>query len=192
MNVDPEVLQYVHQYGAFKLGLVRTDEWLEHDRHLPVHTHKTVLAPLLSAAKECWVYDISAGTPVEGVARSLLTKSQGKYAVRTSGDPISGFEYFWNVSGGKRGSVVILLQEDSLDWDAIIRNALGTLVSGNIGAAHTPSAIRYAKRRVREEGLVACCLPRNNGFQWLDVIARPSFASVLFGKALEVLPYGPQ
>jgi hypothetical protein len=52
-----------------------------------------------------------------------------------------------------------------------------------MGSAHTPSALRWAKRCVRQIGMVALLLPQTNGIEWMDVVAEPELCLRLFDHA---------
>src|SRR5688500_843665 len=75
--------------------------------HFP--EHDSVIRPLLYTAESCYVYGIAQGSDVQKAAGNILTKVNGKHSVRLDRDSIAGHEYFWNASGGKRGSVVFLV-----------------------------------------------------------------------------------
>src|SRR5687767_6399924 len=95
-------LDVLRRTGVFSLRLVRSNEW---DSGKPTKwpTHETVLRPILRRAKECWVYGLKPGSDVFELGRPILTAAGSKSRVRLDGDPITGFEGFWNASAGRRG-----------------------------------------------------------------------------------------
>lgn len=186
---DPE-LALTRQAGTFTLELLPGDA-SRFDERRSLAIHETVLRPLLAWATQCWAYGVEPGSEVHASAGSLLTKAGRKHAVALDGDPILGHELFWNASGGKRGTIVILGPRDTFDHEALIRHASSVWTFGNFLSGHTPSAIRMARDTVKEQALVACCLPRNNGIQWIDIYSEPAHAVQMLLAARAALHWTP-
>lgn len=190
MAVTDPSLAALHQTGTFKVQVVPTDTWFgmlnDQDRRLP--WHDTVLRPLLLAAAETWAYGLDPQSPTFRSGARLLRRHGGKYRVDTSGDPISGCELFWNASGGKRGSIAMVIPEDAFPGDVIFGHCHRAFVVSNPGRSHSPSAVRFARTGLDAGGTLVCLLPETNGFEWFDVFARPATLVALYRQARAVLP----
>jgi hypothetical protein len=186
--MDAELVEYVKTRGTFSLQVVPRSVWFGLDQRLSLPQHKTVLQPLLAAASACWAYEIAEGTEVHAAAASILTKSKGKHLVCLEGDPITGRELFWNASGGKRGTLVVVVPADKFDGASVFPHCDSTRAMSNPSSGHTPSAYKFARSLVSNSDVVACCIPRNNGFEWMDIVARPEAAAALFQQAASYAP----
>jgi hypothetical protein len=186
-NIDPAELAWCHQHirrtGNFTVSLVsRRHADFEPEDKLPAH--RNVLLPALNVATECWVYDIRKSSPAYRVAAKILTASKGKYLVNTMGDSVTGRERFWNVQGGERGTIVIVVPAAKFNAKEIFSACYGAWVFDNFLVGHTPSAARLARQQSATGKHVCLCLPRNNGIEWMEVFAKPSSAERLFDIAL--------
>jgi hypothetical protein len=178
VETDEEAL---HRTGALMLTLLPTERVGGAEQSWPNHEH--VLRPLLGASEEVWAYAGEANSKAERAAAGLLKKEKGKYRIRVDGDPIGGREAFWNATGGERGSVVFTVRRAMFVAETLFRHCWGPGVLSNFTAAHTPAAVRYARSKVADGEYVVCMLSRNNGFQWLFVLATPPLLSELLGLA---------
>ncbi len=149
----------------------------------PLPAHETVLRALANAAEVCWVYGISPGSMLWSASSEILERCRGKHRLRSSLEVIHGHELLWNARGGKRGTVLFLVDPASLLSLGVFRNCSRPIFTENMGAGHTPSAVRLAKQYVRRAGVVALLLPRNNGIEWMDVLAAPELGLSLFDHA---------
>jgi hypothetical protein len=52
-----------------------------------------------------------------------------------------------------------------------------------MGTGHTPGALRFAKQLVQNGQRAALLLSRNNGIEWMDILAAPDLALSLFEHA---------
>jgi hypothetical protein len=104
--------------------------------------------------------------------------------VRLEGELIDGRELFWNASSGKRGTIVILVPRRAFDAEAIFRGGYEAFYFDNFRAGHTPSALRFARQQTEVEDVIAVCLPRNNGIEWMDIYVNPKRAAKLFEIAM--------
>ena len=178
------MLAEVERHGHFTVGLVPKETlWLDDSAHFAVHD--LVIAPLLGIASECWAYGLQPDSEVFAVAKNIVEPKQGKWRVRSSGNPVRGRELFWNASSGKRGSIVITVPSDQVEKLSIFQHCRNVWVFGNLGAGHTPSALRYAKAQAKSADVILFMLSRNNGIEWLDILAAPSLAVKLYLRACD-------
>jgi hypothetical protein len=180
MDEDPDDRDLVARHSTFSVSLVAHSRYREGAK---MPAHERVLRPLLDTATECWVYGMPRSGDVARAAAGLLEPERGKHRVRLGGDVLTGRELFWNAQGGRRGTIVILTPRGNFDAERIFRGGLETFVFTNFRSAHTPAAIRFARERACAEDLVAVCLPRNNGIEWMDIHVRPAIAVELFDVA---------
>ena len=145
--------------------------------------HESVLRPLLESATERWAYELQPNSDAFFAAEQIVTKHGAKYEINAEGESILGHEYFWNASGGMRGTIVLLLPVASLPFE-VFAHCQKVFSFSNPSVGHTPSAFRFAKEKINaDKNLVACLLPRNNGFEWIDFYAHTDIVCDLFNKA---------
>jgi hypothetical protein len=171
--------QFVHERGYFTVHLAPH----RYDVNMSLPAHESVLRPLVSTASECWVYDIGSDSSIWSASSQILEPHRGKHRIRTDLEMIRGHEVLWNATGGERGTIVILIDAVSLLNLGILRYCSRPSLTENMGAAHTPSALRWAKRRVSQTGTAAVLLPGTNGIEWMDVLAEPELSLSLFDHA---------
>jgi len=190
MNAElAETRRHIAKSGVFTIGMVPRNRDFEPDEQLPSHTK--ILRPLLAVASECWVYDLKPRGPVYKSAAPILEPEKGRFRVRLEGDPVAGHELFWNADSGRRGTIVILVPADKFPAEKIFRACNGVWAFTNFLTGHTPAAARFARSQTKSPTLVAACLPRNNGIEWLDLFAEPRHALALFDLARRVRGLGP-
>lgn len=182
MDRTPDMQALVERSSCFSVLLLSRDQkWSDEGTH---HTiHDSVLRPLLSIANECWAYGMDESSETFLAARAILHKEGRRHRVLLSGDPVTGYERFWNAHGGKRGSIALAVPFESLQPDAIFTHCRRCFLLTNYRAAHSSAAISYAQRKVQDQRHLVICLPRNNGLEWLDVFAPKPLAFSLFTKA---------
>jgi len=180
--------KHVREHGHFTVAIISSSEARDVaiDESLPCHDK--VLRPLLKMAEECYVYGISSDSRINAQSSSILSAVRGKHQISLDGDPITGHELLWNANGGERGSIVILIPEDRFDAQELLCGCHAIGMMSNFRSGHTPAAIRFARDRTRDEPMIAACLPRNNGIQWMDIFASPKLAERLWSAAYKVLP----
>jgi hypothetical protein len=176
--------------GIFSLQLLPPRSWLLNERKsLPIHA--TVLRPLLAWALECWAFGIEEGSKVRAAAGDILSTAGRRHRVRLDGDPVTGRELFWNVSLGRRGTIVILGLRDTFPWKSIFPACHNVWTAGNFLTGHTPAAMRMARAAAADGRRLACCLPASNGIQYIDVVSTPEHAVELLDRARALVPRKP-
>jgi hypothetical protein len=175
--------------GIFSLVLLPPRSWLLDERkRLPVHA--TVLRPLLAWATECWAFGIEEGSKVRAAAGDILSKDGRRHRVRFDGDPVSGRELFWNAARGQRGTIVILGPRETFP-ESIFPACHNVWTAGNFLTGHTPAAMRMARTASADGKRLACCLPANNGIEYIDVVSTPGHAVELLDRARVLVPRKP-
>lgn len=176
----------VKERGTFHLRLLSQDECIKSGfEKFPAH--REVLEPLLEAANEGWVYGLNPSRKPYQEASEFLKKEKGKYRVLLGGNLIDGYEYFWNATGWERGTVLLLLPRNKIDIKRVFSHCKSVSVMTNFMAGHTPAAIRYARSKVVSSDMIACCFSASNGFEWMDIFAKPEEALRLFLLAYGIL-----
>ncbi len=185
MAALPEDIHLIERSSNFTVRLLSRDEgWGDERTH---HTaHDLVLRPILSVAEECWAYGIDPDSAPFEAARTILRKEGRRYKVGLSGDPVTGHELFWNARGGKRGTIAIAVELSRLDVEAVFQHCREAFVFNNYRSGHNTAAITYAQRKIEGKTHLVFCLPRNNGFEWMEVFAPQPVIFSLYAKALEL------
>lgn len=184
MSYGDSPLDLIERSSNFTLSLLSYKEKYQ-DPHSTFKVHQTVIAPLLKVAEECWVYGIDRKSEVWEVASSILQPMKGKYKIDISSDPITGKEYFWNASAGKRGTIVIIVPIEKFLKINIFKHCREAWVFDNYRSGHTTSAINLAKKMIETKRSIVFCLPRNNGIEWMEVFTGKPLVFDLYKKALK-------
>lgn len=190
MTITPAQLAKLGESPTFQVKVVPTDLWwsLLGNQDVRLPWHDTVLRPLLRHAVEAWAYELPEGSEVRRSAGDLVGKAKGKFAIDLAREPIRGHELFWNASGGKRGSIVIVLPRTGFPADDVFAHCHKVLVVGNPSIAHTASALRFARAKVAGEQAIVCVFSRNNGFEFFDIHAPREDIVPLFALAKSLVP----
>jgi hypothetical protein len=176
--------QLIERSSNFTISLLSRDEaW--GDPNSPRRVHQTVLQPLLAVAEECWAYGIEKGSAVWKSAADILTPEKGKFRVKTTGDPVTGRELFWNASGGKRGTIAVVVPLALFKPEQTFAACRGAWVFENYRSGHTPAAVKLAQARIESQDQLVFCLPRNNGIEWIEVFASNPQVFDLYAQALQ-------
>ena len=179
-EIDP--LRLLEGSSSFKVSLLDSDEKLS-DEGCVHDVHQSVLKPLLDASHECFVYGLQSESAVRNAVTDLLTKDGSRWRLKASEDSVTGREVFWNAYGGKRGTVLVVLEAEKFPVE-VFSHCRWAWVTNNYRSAHTPAAIDAARRRVRQKRVVVACFPRNNGLEWIDLIAPHDLLQGLYSEAL--------
>jgi len=171
-----ETLMFIRDRGHFSVQLAPSN----YDVHASLEAHETVLRPLLHVAEECWVYGLSSESSLCPGSSAILEARRGKHRIRSNVEAILGHELLWNARGGQRGTIVIVVSSQSLLTAEVFRHCSRPYVVGNVGAGHTPSALRFAKQVLQVPDRVSLLFSRTNGLDSIDIFAEPDLASSLF------------
>ena len=183
--IDEEDREFVVKAGTFRVELMPVKPGWHYREKAKLPAHDAVLRPLLRVASECWAYGIQPASEVYEAAVGVLTPEKRRFRVNLEGDPVKNHELFWNARAGKRGTIVIVIPRTDFDGKRIFRAGYGASLSLNVSAGHTPAALRFARRCVESSDVIAACLPRNNGIQWMDVFVNRKRVLALFQSAVD-------
>ncbi|BEU94436.1 hypothetical protein ACDW_01410 [Acidovorax sp. DW039] len=180
--ISSDDLALIERSSNFSVGLLsREEKWSDERTHHAMHD--TVLLPLLAAADECWAYGLDEQSEVFEAARTILHKEGRRHRVALHGDPIAGRELFWNAYGGKRGTIAIAIPVEKFNAATLFAHCRSSFVVTNYRSGHSAGAISYAQRKIQDRGHIVCCLPRNNGSEWMEVFAPQPLVFELFKTA---------
>ena len=140
----------------------------------------TVLAPILSEASDCWIYDVSSTSPLLPLVASIAVQERSRWKVNLGTECVIGYESIWNATSSTRGSIVVLMPTDSKQLRQALAQCDWPSPVTNPATGHTPAAFSFARRRVKTTGVVAVLFWRTNGLQYMDVVAQPDVAHGLF------------
>ena len=150
--------------------------------HLPAHD--LVIRPLLGNCIYCYVYGLKNDDELYINNLEILIKEKGKHKFDLSKECITGHEYLWNVSGGKRGSIIIILENRLAIFEKITKymfldiKFIDDFTMCNPNAWNTLSATKKCREEMGKEN-IAACLTRNNGIKTMFVYANEKDKSKL-------------
>ena len=141
--------------------------------------HEQIIAPLLQNALAAYVYNgrkdsiVGAFGSVEHPLNlseiSFLVRERGKFRLDLSRECVNGAEIFWNACSFRRGSVIILLEEE-FDPAPILRRCAEISIDETPNMGNSPAATKLAKRAM-SEGQMAVLFSASNGIEWMDIYA---------------------
>ena len=141
--------------------------------------HDEIIAPLLQNALAAYVYngrkDSIAGAfgsiehPLNLSEFSFLVRERGKFRLDLARECVNGAEIFWNACSFRRGSVVVLLDED-FDMAPILRRCAEISIDETPNMGNSPAATKLAKRAM-SEGQIAVLFSAGGGIEWMDIYA---------------------
>lgn len=150
---------------------------------LPVHDF--VIRPLLDVASECFVYGIKMDSEFFNKHSGMLIKEKSKYKLDLNKELIKGHEGFWNSGCWSRGSIVIVLEIDSTDFEKILRYCYRPSQMSSPYTGNSVSAVKYCEK-LATQNKIAICLSASNGIEWMQIHASEEIIESLYEKA-EVL-----
>jgi hypothetical protein len=190
-TLAPDLVQDADSRGLFFARIVDGMKWHRLDPHGSIEEHETVLRPILAAATDCFAYGLEPGTEALAAVADIATKDRGRHRIALAGDPITGREFFWNAHSARRGTIVVLVPRDRTP-SQVFRRCQYVALMNNPSAGHTPGAFRYARKCADSEDVVAFCFSRNNGFEWMDVVAGKGKTARLFAEAFDLCQKGQE
>ena len=141
-----------------------------------IPAHSMVIRPLLASATEAYVWPESTNTTPVEYPSDILTRERGRYRFDLTQDVLSGYERFWNASGGRRGAIVIRLAEEPPNLVEIFMHCSPPLVYSSryqLTKDGAQAAIRYCDKCISDDDL-AFYLSNSNGIEHLSVFAAES------------------
>jgi hypothetical protein len=178
-----ETHSLLQKRGHFTVFLTPRSVRHHYDERASLPAHDSVLRPILRIAEEALVYGLNPTSEVGQAAAQCVQSERGRHRLLLDRELIVGHELFWNATGGQRGTIAIRCKAEALLRAGVFSSCYRPNIMLNVGAAHTPSAIRLARQFVADGESEVICLPRNNGLAWADVFAPPTLALELYERA---------
>ena len=146
----------------------------------PFAAYDKIIRPLLSGAKEAFVYkgtavphlgafDHVVPGAMELTQFPFLAKKRGKFVFDLRRDCVSGYENFWNAGCAQRGSIVIHLRED-FDLVPLFPSCFdcGSLTTPRMG--QSPGAYKMCQT-IRSNGGSAVLVSSDSGIRDIAIYA---------------------
>src|ERR1700724_1147297 len=93
--------------------------------HYPMNevlpAHDFVIRPLLNDSKEALVYGIKKESDLFRNNSEILINDRGKFKFDKSKECMKGHEYLWNVTRWARGSIVLILETNRINFSVIFK-----------------------------------------------------------------------
>lgn len=168
-------------------GDIRTN----YDESGSLPAHELVIRPLLKESIDTYVYRGAkeefflygkTQVPIKLEEIDILIRDKGKFKFDKTKECILGNEYLWNATTWKRGSIVMIIEPDKIDFGAIFKNCYrpGLLATPNSG--NTLSATKKCKQEMAKNN-IGICFPASNGLEWMQIYASPDLTSELLNMA---------
>ncbi|MBV8253110.1 MAG: hypothetical protein JO154_10925 [Chitinophaga sp.] len=145
----------------------------------PMPACATVIQALLSNASYACVYGLKKEMPFFQSHADILIADKGKYRFDLTQDCINGHAYLWQARAWERGSIVLELAENKMDFAQILQHTYRPSLSETPNMGNSPAAIKKCKA-IAATGNIAICFPASNGIEWMSIYANgPAFERIL-------------
>jgi hypothetical protein len=145
----------------------------------PLQAHEQIIRPLFNASTEVYVYkgtteELRSSTgeitkPIELEDESILIPKRGKYIFDKTKECITGHEYLWNATDGKRGSIVMVLT-NGFDFTEVFTHCYEPCRIETPNVGQSPGAMRFCKEMCGK-GIITSTLLAATGMQYLSIYA---------------------
>jgi hypothetical protein len=170
-------------YLPLSVSLTPSDIRHYYDINSSLPCHDLVIRRLLANCKDAYVYGLKRDSELFINNASILINDKGKYKFDTSQECIKGHENLWNVTGWKRGSIVIIIADNKLDFSTVFENCYRPALSGTPNQGNTLSATKKCKEEARKNNL-GICFPASNGLEWMEIYGTPEMTKQLLRDAM--------
>ena len=162
-------------YMPISVSLIADKYHYEEKDKLPAH--ELVIRPLLEHSIDAYIYK---GTkeefflcgkmqvPIQLMQEDILISDKGKFKFDKTKECISGHEYLWNAAMWKRGSIIIVLDNDPDLFREIFKHTYNPELQATPNAGNSASAIKKCKEEM-EKGRIAVCLSASNGIEFMQI-----------------------
>ena len=150
-----------------------------YDEYSVLPAHELVIRPLFENSIDSFVYKGSKEqfflygkmqVPIKLEQEDILISDKGKFRFDKTKECITGHEYLWNACCWKRGSIVIVLKPDKINFSEIFKNTYCPDFVGNPNTGNTISAAKKCKAEM-ENGNIAVILSASNGLEYMYIYA---------------------
>ena len=153
---------------AVSLIAAQTRQRYDEKRKFPAHDK--VLRVLLNNCINAFVYGVSKTSSIYSDNKGILISDKGKFKLDTTKECITNHEFLWNAHTWKRGSIVIILNIDALNWRSLFKNCYRPDLTASPNMGNTTSAVKKCKEEMKK-GNIAVCLPASNGIDRIQIYA---------------------
>jgi hypothetical protein len=137
--------------------------------------YEFVIKPLLENCLYSYVYGLKDDNELYIENKEILIREKGKYKFDITKDCVNGHEYLWGSVGGKRGSIIIILENDLSIFDKILKHTFYDIhiqgddpVDNNPNTGNTISAIKKCKEEMAK-GNIGICFSASNGIESMNI-----------------------
>jgi hypothetical protein len=141
----------------------------EVESRLPAHS--LVIKPLIEKSLFTYVYGLKKDDELVKLNTDILIADKGKYKFDISKECVIGHEKLWNLTGWKRGSIIIVIEKDKINFSEIFKNTYNPRLLNTPNSGNTISAIKKCKEEAEKDN-IAICLSASNGMEWLQIFAK--------------------
>ena len=169
-------------YLPLSVSLTPFDIRHYYDVNSSLPAHDFVIRKLLANCKDAYVYGLKKESELFINNANILINDRGKYKFDISQECVKGHEYLWNVTGWKRGSIVIIIDENKFDFQTVFKNCYRPALSATPNTGNTLSATKKCKEEATKNN-IAICFPASNGLEWMQIYATPEMTEQLLREA---------
>lgn len=144
--------------------------------------HDLVIRILLDNCKEAYVYGLKKENELFKSNADILLNEKGKFKFDTTKECIKGHEYLWNVTSWKRGSIVIIIENDKVNFHEIFKNCYRPALCATPNSGNSLSATKKCKEEAAKNN-IGICFPASNGVEWIQIYASPELTKQLLQDA---------
>ena len=162
-------------YMPIYVRLIENKYRYEETDKLPAH--ELVIRPLFENSLETLVYkgrkdDFflygKMNYPIKLEQEDILVPDKGKFRFDKTKECITGHEYLWNAHTGKRGSIVLVLENNFDIFRKIFKHTYNPDLTETPNTGNTVSAIKKCKEEMGK-GNIAICLSLSNGMEHMQI-----------------------
>jgi hypothetical protein len=190
----------MYTYGLWRLKLSEANYYepiivkliedsYNYDKKGKLPAHDLVIRPLLENCMYCYVYELKNDDELYINNKDILIKEKGKYKFDTTKECIAGHEYLWNATGGKRGTIIIILENNLGIFDKILKHTFIDIgwdipVVDNPNAGNSISAVKKCKEEMKK-GNIGICITRNNGLENMFIYIEQKYKDELLKMVMD-------
>jgi hypothetical protein len=144
--------------------------------------HNLVIRVLIEHCTGAYLYGLKKDNELFIQNSDILQSDKGKYRFDTTKECITGHEVLWNVTGWKRGSIVIILENGKIDFKTLFKHCFRPGLSATPNMGNSISATKKCKKEASRNN-IGICFPASNGLEWMQIYASPALTRELLSEA---------